>query len=193
MAKTVIFETKRKIELLTQRIDCKVYENCGSKFDKIESNLMKILREDLLFLGTPSHFARPEGLGETETGIGALVKALRQTAKPTPRSPIKSRATTPVNIQYLEEASHSNFGDGVLDCLGSKKYTSIIRSQVENPYVCTKSQVHLSDLDQERVEFEKYTAAPSIPSPTQTANFLSNPTPIEIRELSLSVPEQESF
>jgi hypothetical protein len=71
LAKTIMFETKRKVELLDQRVDMKVYENCGVVFELVEDRIMQTLRDDLMFLGTPLLFKHPEGIKKSDTGIPA--------------------------------------------------------------------------------------------------------------------------
>jgi hypothetical protein len=197
MSKTVLQETKRKLELMESRIDCKVYEKCGSTFDAIETRLMNILREDLLFLGTSSLFGRPEGIDKTDTGVKALIKVLHQTAKkPTSPSPIKAKVTTPLNIQYLEEASRLNLltmeeKDSEDEPVGRIPFLNaqsqiLANSQSQasiatKPFIYTNAEETFSPLKESVTEQDIV--------PQKTASLLSNPTPIEIKELSLSIPE----
>ncbi|KAJ3274987.1 hypothetical protein HDV01_001493 [Terramyces sp. JEL0728] len=68
----------KKFNDLCHRIDMKVYEKCGSKFDVMESKIMKLLHEELTLLAMPCGFKHPpEGVHKRETGLSAVIEALQ--------------------------------------------------------------------------------------------------------------------
>jgi CRISPR/Cas system-associated exonuclease Cas4 (RecB family) len=190
--RSIMQETRRKLELLESRINCKVYEKCGSTFEKVESRLMQVLREDLMFLGIPPIFEHPEDATKSDTGVGVVVRALQQTAKKPPGvSPIKAKVSTPVSIQYLEEASRMNI---LLD----DEEKSIAEAPISSapivdgkPQVVTYSQQSplLSPPQESALRDE---VATPFESPAKPSSLLSSPTPIEIKDLSETIPQKSS-
>lgn len=59
LASSITTEISHRLESLIHRIDCNVYEKCGSKFDTIESKVLSTVREELSFIATPLPFKHP--------------------------------------------------------------------------------------------------------------------------------------
>ena len=59
LATNIMKEITAKYENVKQRIDCKVYDKCGSKFDFIEEKILSTVREELSFIATPLPFTHP--------------------------------------------------------------------------------------------------------------------------------------
>jgi hypothetical protein len=76
LSKSIMDEMGRKMDILVRNIDMKVYEKCGSKFDTAEYRIMKVLREELSFLATPSPFSHPEGIDRIDSGAQIFLSSL---------------------------------------------------------------------------------------------------------------------
>jgi hypothetical protein len=50
---------QNKYESMQHRIDCKVYDKCGSKFDIIENTIISTVRAELSFISTKLPFKHP--------------------------------------------------------------------------------------------------------------------------------------
>ena len=72
----IMEEMSRRMDLLVNNIDMKVYEKCGSKFDGAEYRIMKVLRDELSFLATPSAFNHPEGVDRIDSGAQVFLNSL---------------------------------------------------------------------------------------------------------------------
>lgn len=100
MAISIQEELNKKFDSLIHRIDMKVYEKCGSKFDAAEYKIMKVLKDELGFLATPTVFKHPpEGVENIDSGAKSFLAALNSTIKPNPY------AKTPQNKTSLLPAS----------------------------------------------------------------------------------------
>jgi hypothetical protein len=191
--RSIIQETRRKLELLEGRINCKVYEKCGSTFEKVESRLMQVLREDLMFLGIPPIFDHPEDAARSDSGVVAVVKALQQTAKKPPGvSPIRAKVSTPVSIQYLEEASRLSI---LADEEEAKSLAEVPLTSAPivdgKPQVITHSQLTPTVPTRQDSTPREQAFSPS-ESPANPPSLLSSPTPIEIKDLSETIPQKPS-
>ncbi|KAJ3257875.1 hypothetical protein HK103_004166 [Boothiomyces macroporosus] len=70
-------DISKKFDDLCHKIDMKVYNSCGSKFDSMESKIMKLLHEELTLLAMPYGFKHPpDGVHKRETGLHAVIDAL---------------------------------------------------------------------------------------------------------------------
>lgn len=67
-----INDIQKRYDGLQQRIDRKVYEKCGSKFDTIENSIISTVRSELSFIATPLPFKHPpDGHQDYERSSGA--------------------------------------------------------------------------------------------------------------------------
>ena len=82
MALSIKEELNKKFDSLSRRIDLKVYEKCGKKFDSAEFHVMKVLRGELSFLASPGVFKHPpDGVEHSESGAKAFLQALSTATK----------------------------------------------------------------------------------------------------------------
>ncbi|KAI8899055.1 hypothetical protein BC833DRAFT_619753 [Globomyces pollinis-pini] len=77
MCSSIMEELTSKFDALSHRIDMKVYEKCGSKFDMFETRIMLVLKDELSFLAAPLVFKHPpDGVTRKDTGIDSVVNTL---------------------------------------------------------------------------------------------------------------------
>ena len=153
-------EMQSKLSLLDHRINMKVYESCGSKFDLFELKLMKVLRDDLLFLGTPLLFKHPpDGIERIDTGARAFVNAMSQipalsTSQPQVSSP---------RFDFTAQKSSKAVDDQPFAQSPVKSFAYVIETKFEPP---AKSSPFQSEA----------TSPKNLPISTECLNQVSSPT-----------------
>ena len=95
MAISIQEELNKRFDSLVHRIDMKVYERCGSKFDAAEYKIMKVLKDELAFLASPTVFKHPpEGVENVDSGAKTFLTALNATIKPKPGAKTPNSASS---------------------------------------------------------------------------------------------------
>ena len=101
MALSIQEELNKKLDLFSHRIDMKAYEKCGKNFDMAELKIMKVLKDELAFLASPTIFKHPpDGIEQVDSGARAFLTALNSTVKI--GSPTKSQSPQTTQNQLVK-------------------------------------------------------------------------------------------
>lgn len=96
LARAMSNEVSERFNMLIHRIDVKVYEKCGSKFDYIENKIISTVRQELSFISTPLPFEHPP------KGYEPRVSST---------SPFKIVPGTPMKLDFLDDLeSRKSYG-----------------------------------------------------------------------------------
>lgn len=149
-------EVQNKFDALRHRIDCKVYEKCGVRFDKIEARIIATVREELSFIATPLPFQHPPSGFKGHSQIGKLVidgRSSSQTSlnflgelqKQKKSAAIKSPINTELKIHH-GETSKNNKNEPILNQISIHK---------SKPSVITEDSALSQVADQDEKELDQ--------------------------------------